>query len=72
MKRREVPEGMKYCPYCERNLPVNEFYANRAQRDGKGGYCKECLPKTPWIKKSTEKQTKKHYLSGRLPPWMFS
>lgn len=32
----------KWCPKCERNLPLTEFFANRHKPDGLQGYCKQC------------------------------
>lgn len=33
---------MKWCPKCETEKPVSEFFKNRARRDGLSGYCKTC------------------------------
>ncbi|MGV9379767.1 endonuclease domain-containing protein [Nonomuraea sp. NPDC003707] len=39
---REVPEGHKYCPRCEKVKPVTEFGRNRAVKSGLTNYCKPC------------------------------
>jgi hypothetical protein len=41
-QRRDVPAGSKYCPRCERVLPVDSFGRNRSARDGLTSYCKPC------------------------------
>jgi len=33
---------MKHCPSCGLTQPLDNFYNNRAQHDGKAIYCKEC------------------------------
>lgn len=33
----------KYCPRCETNLPVQEFYKNKAKKDGLQVQCKSCI-----------------------------
>lgn len=33
---------MRYCPKCDRELPLDAFYTNKAARDGYCPYCKEC------------------------------
>ncbi len=32
----------KVCRKCGKELPVSEFYANKANKDGYHSYCKEC------------------------------
>lgn len=32
----------KHCPRCERDLPLDGFYKNRAKDDGLMSYCKPC------------------------------
>ena len=32
----------KTCPKCERNLPIGEFFKNRAKGDGLSNYCVTC------------------------------
>jgi len=41
-RRRDVPEGQKFCPDCQRMLPLEDFGRNRASRDGYTSYCKPC------------------------------
>ncbi|MEV5572026.1 endonuclease VII domain-containing protein [Spirillospora sp. NPDC052269] len=41
-RRRIVPDGMKYCPRCERTKPVEDFARNRARSTGIAQYCKPC------------------------------
>ena len=37
---RDVGEGMKRCPGCNRALPLDAYYKNK--RTGTGTYCKDC------------------------------
>ena len=32
----------KYCPYCEKTLPAEAFYVDKAQPSGLSSYCKRC------------------------------
>jgi hypothetical protein len=41
-QRREVPEGMRWCPDCETFKLLDDFPRNRSGRAGRGGYCKPC------------------------------
>jgi hypothetical protein len=41
-----IIDGRKKCSKCEEVKPVNEFYRNRAQREGLSWYCKTCSRKT--------------------------
>lgn len=41
-RRREDPEGMKYCPRCETVKAIEEFGSNRSKRSGNSSYCKPC------------------------------
>ncbi|MFG2246461.1 endonuclease VII domain-containing protein [Spirillospora sp. NPDC048823] len=41
-RRRQVPEGKKYCPRCETVKPVAEFGRNRSEESGITGYCRTC------------------------------
>ncbi|WP_165967021.1 endonuclease domain-containing protein [Actinomadura sp. 7K507] len=42
-RRRQLPEGMKYCPRCERVKSVDEFGRNRSEESGITGYCRPCF-----------------------------
>lgn len=42
MGNEPVSEGVKSCRDCGRTLPVQEFYAHRAQADGRLGICRDC------------------------------
>lgn len=42
----EGSSNLKRCPKCTRQLPRNQFYANRANHDGLGTRCKECFDQT--------------------------
>lgn len=35
----------KYCPQCDRDVPLTEFPNNASRVDGKGGWCRECMRK---------------------------
>ncbi|WP_081842766.1 endonuclease VII domain-containing protein [Actinomadura welshii] len=41
-RRRQVPDGMKYCARCSQIKPVKEFGSNRAERTGLTTYCRPC------------------------------
>ena len=44
-KRAPIEEGKKWCPYCKRNLPFDNF-THREDRSHKlSPYCKECTYK---------------------------
>lgn len=43
MENQEIKT--KRCPKCGRELPLSEFYLNRATRDGLQTWCKECQKK---------------------------
>jgi hypothetical protein len=43
--RVETAEGFKWCPGCETAKPYDEWFRNRASKDGLASYCKECLAK---------------------------
>lgn len=53
----------KVCPGCERDLSLDEFWADHARFDGRQAYCKTCSPQVQrrWIKKSGWKQKSKPY-----------
>jgi len=36
----------KRCRRCKKWLPERDFYKNRRNRDGLGGWCKECASKS--------------------------
>jgi hypothetical protein len=35
----------KFCPSCQTDVPISDFYVNRARSDGLGGFCCECQKK---------------------------
>ena len=35
-------DGVKFCPKCREIKDVNNFYADRTRKGGRGGYCKTC------------------------------
>jgi hypothetical protein len=39
---RVVPEGMRYCPDCDADKPIEEYPRNRADSSGYASYCKPC------------------------------
>ena len=41
-RRREVAPGMKYCPRCQQDLPLDAFGSNRSSHDGLTAYCRPC------------------------------
>jgi Recombination endonuclease VII len=41
-RRRDVPEGMKFCPRCETVKEIGEFGSNRSRKSGLSAYCKPC------------------------------
>lgn len=40
--RRDLEEGIKWCPDCQQTRPLEDFPRNRSMSDGRGGYCKPC------------------------------
>lgn len=40
--KRDVPDGMKYCPDCQQTLPLEDFVQNRSRSTGRGSYCRPC------------------------------
>jgi hypothetical protein len=38
----DAPDGLKHCPGCSRQLPLEDFVRNRTSRDGVGAYCRPC------------------------------
>lgn len=47
----------KVCRRCKNNLPFSSFYAQRANKDGLGSYCKECnrAKQYEWRKENPER-----------------
>ncbi|WP_245592466.1 endonuclease VII domain-containing protein [Actinomadura rifamycini] len=41
-RRREDPQGMKYCPRCETVKALEDFGNNRSKGSGNSSYCKPC------------------------------
>lgn len=41
----EAKNGLKYCPNCNRTLPVSHFYKCKSRSDGLQVYCKDCKHK---------------------------
>lgn len=37
-----ISNGIKYCPKCEKDLPVGAFADNKTAKHGKSSYCKRC------------------------------
>lgn len=56
------PEGMKKCSCCQEVLPLDCFYNNNYQDDGKASECKFCLK----LKNSLKHYSKKHLNSKSL------
>ena len=42
---RIIPKGYKYCPGCETNLLLDNFYNDRSRKDGKTIQCRSCRNK---------------------------
>ena len=51
-----IINGFKYCPGCEQNLPIDQFFHDCCKKDGLASYCKKCKRKRnhSWVK-TTEK-----------------
>src|SRR4051812_26152806 len=41
-RKREVVPGIKYCPRCRQDLPIDAFGSNRSSHDGRTSYCRPC------------------------------
>jgi hypothetical protein len=54
----------KHCARCDRTLPVSEFGANRASKDGRHFYCRPCA--TAQVTESRNRLVDKR----RTPDWM--
>lgn len=50
---------MKYCAKCKETKPIEKFYNNRSQYDGKCGYCIPC-----WKDKMLERQNTPEKMRG--------
>jgi hypothetical protein len=52
---------MKECTKCKEVKPLTDFYKNKANKDGRGSYCKPCSNRNSldWAKNNPEAQ-KKH------------
>lgn len=50
-----IGDKMKTCPRCKETKPLSEFYKNRSEKDGHGGWCKSCALKQTKIYQKTEK-----------------
>lgn len=42
---RPAAEGMKYCPSCKEEQPLEDFVRCRGKKDGRGSYCLPCQNK---------------------------
>lgn len=42
MPTTDPPTGKKWCPKCEKSLPIVDFGANRSTADGRSAYCRPC------------------------------
>ena len=40
--RRNLDDGLKWCPDCQQAKPLDDFPRHRSALDGRGGYCKPC------------------------------
>lgn len=51
----DFEKGTKVCSKCEMDLPINEFYKNKCNKDGLHNQCKKCMSKN---QKKYRKSTK--------------
>lgn len=42
VRRAEVPEGLKFCPRCQTDLPLDSFHRLKRAKDGRQTYCRTC------------------------------
>lgn len=56
--KRDLSEGQKYCPRCDRYLPFIDFGIDRSN-DGHQSYCKVCVRK--YHKERYKKNNRKEY-----------
>lgn len=60
----KVPPGMKHCPICNRDLPLESFYKVKKDRFGRFAYCKECTQARN--RSRTAKDRRKWHLNGKF------
>ncbi len=50
-----LPPGFKFCPRCERSLPVERFSRCQSKSDGRMSHCKECdyMKQLRWREKNS-------------------
>lgn len=51
----------KYCPECQRTLPIEEFGKNRTSTDGLTAYCKPCHSKKGRLNREKKWGSTRHY-----------
>ncbi len=69
VKPDDIPEGMKYCPRCEQVHPLRGFAKSAANKDGKQGWCSDCIKDHPGHKAAQYKRIQRSYANGYVPPW---
>ncbi|HYT41604.1 MAG TPA: endonuclease VII domain-containing protein [Methylomirabilota bacterium] len=57
----DITQVLKYCPRCEKDKDLYEFYCRKKYRDGRSPWCKICMQEVSreWNKKHPER-TKEH------------
>lgn len=61
---RGVPDGKKYCPTCERTLPIGNFCTCKTRYDGVNWECKECAA----ARTRTRKALRRAMAAGKNKP----
>lgn len=56
----------KYCPDCEKVLPVEDFWSNRSNADGHHTYCKSCSRKK---NRNSDNERPGRYLNTETHQW---
>lgn len=68
--RNPAPEGMKRCQGCKETKPLDEFYGDKNQYDGKARQCKQCAytRHRQWSDRNPSYTAKKHREKYREDP----
>lgn len=51
-----IKNGKKYCPKCNRYLPINKFGNDVTNKDGLQVYCRECRRKINRVQSRNRKE----------------
>jgi hypothetical protein len=57
----------KYCPGCQRTLPVEAYARNASRWDNCQSWCKVCMRR--YVRSRTARLRGEHYVEPRRPAW---